>query len=149
MKTTLPLHRHHTFVMIQSLDLRKTSLTMKRRRILCWRVALTICWPKLDLKLECIFKHHLDQVHTENNAAFHFLLLVAVTLNACHVQEAEAQSVLIITNAFLQESEWNLDGELNDAATAIVVTSTFGDLFMNAAKICHNEDFSINDLYNL
>ena len=103
---------------------------------MCWRVALMICWPKLDLKLELefIFKYHLDQVHMENDARCHFLLLVTVTLNAWHVQEVDTQSVLIRTNAFLQESERPLDRELDDAATAITITTIFGNVYMYASK---------------
>ena len=78
------------------------SENLKRHRISCWRVTLR---PR-RLDLVSIFEHRLglDQVFdTEDDADFQ-LLIVGVTTNAWNVQKDDAQSALIITNAFLRES---------------------------------------------
>ena len=67
---------------------------MKRRRILYWRVAV-------QPGLESIFKDCLEQLGTELDADFLFLLAV-VDLIAWTEIEAN-QSVLIETAVFLQE----------------------------------------------
>ena len=77
--------------------------------IMCWRAALIRL--RLDLKSIFKLKWRLD---TENDAEIHFLI-VPVTLDVCNVKD-DTQSVLIRTNAFLQESIRLMD---LDAATAI------------------------------
>ena len=93
---------------------------------MCWRVALI----RPMLNLESIFKLKWHLI-TGENACCHFLLLVVRTLNACHVKD-DTQSVLIRTNAFLQESKHLID---LDAATAIAsFQSTIMGIGMYASK---------------
>ena len=95
--------------------------------IMCWGAALIR--PRLNLK--SIFKLKWRLI-TGNNVDFQFLLLVVRILNACHAKDG-MQSVLIRTNAFLQESERLMD---LDAATAIAFwrTTLIGILYMYASR---------------
>ena len=106
-KTTLHLHLRHTILMLMVQKI-STILRWTRQRVASW----------LELEPESIFKVLLRvQLGMEPYADFLFLLVVT-TLCAGIVQGVEAQSVLIITNAFLRMLEYATDAKGIVAATA-------------------------------
>ena len=103
----LHLHLRHTILMLMVQKI-STILRWTRQRVASW----------LELEPESIFKVLLRvQLGMEPYADFLFLLVVT-TLCAGIVQGVEAQSVLIITNAFLRMLESTTDAKGIVAATA-------------------------------
>lgn len=106
-KTILHLHLRHTILMMMVQKI-STILIWTRQRVASW----------LELEPESIFKVLLMvQLGMEPYADFLFLLVVT-TPCAGIVLGVEAQSVLIITNAFLRMLESTTDAKEIVAATA-------------------------------